>query len=119
MRPSLPHVVHVEDNLFTCSQDTQGRIGEVIKEKGPQPRGGGGLFAAHPRASVPGNHPGVGLNKYLFDMANIRDQDSWVHRRTRQVPPAKAKDLVRMAVARAALLKPLVERSWKSNSELW
>ncbi len=57
----------------------------------------------------------VGLNKYLFDMANIRNQDSWVHMNDRASATAKAKDLVRMAVARAALLKPLQERKVDIN----
>ncbi len=107
---SLPHVVHVEDNLFTCSQDTQVRMGEVIKEKG--------INRMVVAACTPLTHEAlfretlleVGLNKYLFSMANIRNQDSWVHMNDRDNATAKAKDLTRMAVARAALLKPLQER---------
>jgi heterodisulfide reductase subunit A-like polyferredoxin len=51
----------------------------------------------------------AGLNKYLFEMANIRNQDSWVHMKEPAKATEKAKDLVRMAVARASLLKPLME----------
>ena len=51
----------------------------------------------------------AGLNKYLFEMANIRDQDSWVHQNNPGLATEKAKELVKMAVARAAVLKPLTE----------
>ena len=50
------------------------------------------------------------MNKYLFEMANIRDQDSWVHQQEPERATQKAKDLVRMAVARAVRLEPLEER---------
>ena len=56
----------------------------------------------------------AGLNKYLFEMANIRNQDSWVHQKNRCLLQ-KAKDLIRMSVARASLLKPLVEKSLTVN----
>ncbi len=53
----------------------------------------------------------AGLNKYLFEMANIRDQCSWVHQNEPVAATEKAKDLVRMAVARSRLLEPLAEFS--------
>ncbi len=104
---TLPHVVHVEDNLFTCSQDTQEKMKEVIQEKGINrvvvascsPRTHEPLFQQTIRE--------VGLNTYLFDMANIRDQDTWVHQGDPVAATGKAKDLVRMAVARVSLLEPL------------
>ncbi|MGC8494447.1 MAG: NAD(P)-binding protein [Syntrophobacteraceae bacterium] len=104
---TLPNVVHVEDNLFTCSQDTQVRMTEVIKEKG--------INRVVVAACTPLTHEPLfretlleaGLNKYLFDMANIRNQDSWVHMNERTKATLKAKDLVRMSVARAALLQQL------------
>ncbi len=49
----------------------------------------------------------AGLNKYLFEMANIRDQDSWVHQGSPAMATEKAKELVQMSVARAAILKSL------------
>jgi heterodisulfide reductase subunit A2 len=112
---SLPNVVHVEDNLFTCSQDTQVRMAEVIKEKG--------INRMLVAACTPLTHEAlfretlldVGLNKYLFEMANIRNQDSWVHMNDHVKATEKAKDLVRMSVARAALLKPLQERKVDIN----
>jgi heterodisulfide reductase subunit A-like polyferredoxin len=48
-----------------------------------------------------------GLNRYLFEMANIRNQDSWVHANNPELATAKARDLVGMAVSRAVRLKPL------------
>jgi len=49
----------------------------------------------------------AGLNPYLFEMANIRNQCSWVHAKQREAATEKAKDLVRMSAARAARLRPL------------
>ena len=107
---TLPHVVHVEDNLYTCSQDTQVKISGVIEKYR--------LNRVVVAACTPLTHESmfretltdVGLNKYLFEMANIRNQDSWVHMKEPDRATAKAKDLVRMAVARASLLKPLLEK---------
>ncbi len=107
---SLPHVVFTTENLFTCSQDTQEKMKSVIQEQklnrivvaACSPRTHESLFRETLKA--------CGVNKYLFDMANIRDQDSWVHQKEPLQATDKAKDLVRMAVARAALLQPLIER---------
>ncbi len=106
---TLPNVVYVEDNLFTCSQDTQVAMMKVIEEQN--------LNRVVVAACSPLTHEAlfqetmqaVGLNKYLFEMANIRNQDSWVHMKEQDKATEKAKDLVRMAVFRASLLKPLVE----------
>jgi heterodisulfide reductase subunit A-like polyferredoxin len=103
----LPYVVHVEDNLFTCSQDTQDKMKEVILENNINrvvvascsPRTHEPLFQETIREA--------GLNKYLFEMANIRDQNTWVHMNNPDLATAKAKDLVRMAVAKAAYVEPL------------
>ncbi|MBU1053858.1 MAG: CoB--CoM heterodisulfide reductase iron-sulfur subunit A family protein [Proteobacteria bacterium] len=104
---TLPNVIHTEDNLFTCSQDTQENIKKVILEKGINrvvvascsPRTHEPLFQETIRE--------IGLNPYLFEMANIRDQNTWVHMKTPERATEKAKDLVRMAVAKAALLESL------------
>ena len=104
---TLPHVVHVEHNLFTCAQDTQDRMKSLIREH----RLNRVVVAAcSPRTHEPlfqETLQACGLNKFLFEMANIRNQDSWVHSSDPASATDKAKDLVRMAVARAALLKPL------------
>ncbi|MDI6815284.1 MAG: FAD-dependent oxidoreductase, partial [Dehalococcoidales bacterium] len=57
----------------------------------------------------------AGLNPYLFEMANIRDQCSWVHMTQPKEATKKAKDLVRMAVAKSRLLEPLYRRSLTVN----
>jgi len=107
---SLPHVAYAEENLFTCSQDTQEKMKEVIKE---QDLNRVVVASCSPRTHEPlfqETLQACGLNKYLFEMANIRDQDSWVHGDDHEGATEKAKDLVRMAVARAALLEPLEEK---------
>jgi heterodisulfide reductase subunit A-like polyferredoxin len=107
---TLPHVIHVEQNLFTCAQDTQDRMKSLIQEH----RLNRVVVAAcSPRTHEPlfqETLQACGLNKYLFEMANIRNQDSWVHSGDPASATDKAKDLVRMAVARVALLKPLTAK---------
>jgi heterodisulfide reductase subunit A-like polyferredoxin len=98
---TLPGVAFAEHNLYTCSQDTQERIRERIEEQGLNrvvvasctPRTHEPLFQETIRSA--------GLNQHLFQMANIREQDSWVHKEDHQVATDKAKELVAMAVARA------------------
>jgi heterodisulfide reductase subunit A-like polyferredoxin len=107
---TLPHVVHVEQNLFTCAQDTQDRMKSLIQEHNLNRVV---VAACSPRTHEPlfqETLQACGLNKYLFEMANIRNQDSWVHSGDPAAATDKAKDLVRMAVARAALLKPLTAK---------
>jgi len=111
----LPNVAYVEENLFTCSQDTQDKITEVIKEKG--------LNRVVVAACTPRTHEplfqetirNAGLNSYLFEMANIRNQCTWVHSSEKEKATEKSKDLVRMAVARASLLDPIVDISVDVN----
>ncbi len=104
---SLPHVVLADQNLFTCSADTQDRILEAIKEN----RLNRVVVAScSPRTHAPlfmETLQEAGLNPYLFDMANIRDQDSWVHMNQPEKALEKAKELVQMAVARVTQLEPL------------
>ncbi len=106
---TLPNVVHVEDNLYTCSQDTQAKIKDAIREH----RLNRVIVAScSPRTHEPMFRETVrqaGLNKYLFEMANIRDQCSWVHMKQKDDATEKAEDLVRMAVANARLIQPLGE----------
>ncbi len=104
---TLPGVVYAEQNLYTCSQDTQKKIREMV-EKHDLNRVV--VASCTPRTHEPlfqNTVKEAGLNKYLFEMANIRDQCSWVHRREPEAATEKAKDLVRMAVAKAAKLEPL------------
>jgi heterodisulfide reductase subunit A len=104
---TLPNVAYAEHNLYTCSEDTQKRIHEIIKENNLNrvvvasctPRTHEPLFRETVREA--------GLNIYLFEMANIRDQCSWVHMHKHEEATEKAKDLVRSIVAKTRLLKPL------------
>ncbi|MFC1994518.1 FAD-dependent oxidoreductase [Chloroflexota bacterium] len=112
---SLSNVVFVDDSLFTCSQDTQRKIKDKIEEyklnrvvvASCTPRTHEPLFQETLREA--------GLNKYLFEMANIRDQCSWVHMREPDKATEKAKDLVRMAVAKARLIRPLSQATLEVN----
>ncbi len=105
----LPGVVHVEENMFSCSQDTQDKMTEVIKEHR--------LNRVVVAACTPKTHEplfqetliNAGVNKYLFEMGNIRNQCSWVHRSEPEKATEKSKDIVRMAVGKARLLEPLTE----------
>ena len=104
---SLPYVEYVTDNLYTCSQDTQDAMAKAIQENH--------LNRVVVAACTPKTHEPLfqetliqaGLNKYLFEMTNIRNQDSWVHKDHEDLATQKAQDLVRMAVAKVALMEPL------------
>jgi heterodisulfide reductase subunit A len=105
----LPGVVLAQDNLYTCSDQGQAGIKNDIKEH----RLNRVVVAScSPRLHEPTFRKAceeAGLNKYLFEMANIREHCSWVHLHERQAATEKAKDLVKMAVAKAMLLEPSVE----------
>ena len=108
---SLPGVVYADENLFTCSQDTQEKIKEKIKE---HKLNRVVVASCSPKTHAPmfmETLEACGLNPYLFEMANIRNQDSWVHADDRDAATRKAKDLVRMSVARAVTLKTLTTKS--------
>ena len=106
---TLDNVVHVEENLYSCSADTARQISETIKEKG--------LNRVVVSACTPRTHEPVfqetlreaGINKYLFVMANVREHCAWVHSQDKEAATRKAKDTVRMAVARAVSSSPLQE----------
>lgn len=106
---TLPGVAYVEENLFTCSQDTQDKMARVIRETG--------INRVVVAACSPKTHEplfrqtmiNAGLNKHLLEMANIRNHDSWVHGSEPDRATEKAKKLVRMAVSKSLLLHPLFE----------
>ena len=106
----LPYVVYAGHDLFTCSEDSQAKMKEIIKEHN--------INRVVVASCSPNTHEPIfqqtlqesGLNKYLFEMANIRNQDSWVHGDNPKTATEKAKDLIRMAVMRAAYLRPLKEK---------
>ncbi len=104
---TLPNVVYAEANVYTCSQDTQ----KLIRDKIVQNKLNRVIVAScTPRTHEPLFKETVqesGLNPYLFEMTNIRDQCSWVHMHQPKEATEKAKDLVRSIAAKAKLLKPL------------
>ncbi len=104
---SLKHVIYCEENLHTCSKESQEIIKETIQEHQ--------LNRVVVAACTPRTHEPLfqntlkesGLNPYLFEFCNIREQCSWVHRREKERATEKAKTLIEMAVAKTRLLKPL------------
>ncbi|MEW6026344.1 MAG: FAD-dependent oxidoreductase [Planctomycetota bacterium] len=110
---TLPNVTFAEENLYTCSTDTQQHIIQMIQEHK--------LNRVIVSSCTPRTHEPLfqemmcdaGLNKYLFEMANIRDQCSWVHMDLPLEATEKAKDLVKMAVGRARYLEPLKEQTFE------
>ena len=109
---NLPGVVHAEEDTFSCSIDSISHMVETIKEKN--------LNRLVVAACTPRTHEPVfqdvlrqaGLNPYLFEMTNIREHCSWVHMGEKNRATRKAEDLVRMAVFKAGLLKPLPQLSY-------
>ena len=110
---TLPGVVFTDNNLFTCSQDTQAKIKDkILEEKLNRVV----VASCSPKTHAPmfmETLEACGLNRYLFEMANIRNQDSWVHANNPELATEKAKDLVRMAVARAITVKAT---PWQGHS---
>jgi heterodisulfide reductase subunit A len=103
---TLPHVVMVKENLYTCSETGINEIKNAIKE---EQLNRVVVASCSPRTHEPlfrESCAEAGLNPYLFEMVNIRDQCSWVHMQEREPGNEKAKDLIRMGVAKAALLQP-------------
>ncbi len=106
---TLPNVVHAQESIFACSTDNAQQIADTIKEKG--------LNRVVVAACTPRTHEPLfrdtlregGINQYFFEMANIREHCSWVHSREKEEATQKAKGIVRMAIARSALLEPLQE----------
>jgi heterodisulfide reductase subunit A len=105
----LEHVAHAEEGLFICSTDAAAQIATTIREKG--------LNRVVVAACTPRTHEPLfrdtlregGINQYFFDMANIREHCSWVHSKQKEEATRKAKDIVRMSVARTIGLEPLEE----------
>jgi heterodisulfide reductase subunit A len=106
---TLPNVVHAQEQLFSCATNSAKEITDMIKEKGLNrvvvaacsPRTLEMLFRDTLREA--------GINQYYYEMANIREHDSWVHSKEKEEATQKAKDITRMSVARAAFLQPLQE----------
>jgi len=112
----LPYVIHAERNIYTCADDSQDRIKAMIAQHR--------LNRVVVASCTPRTHEPIfrdtlrdaGLNPYLLDMANIRDQCSWVHSGDPDRATEKAIDLVRMAVGRTARLMPLKQEMAPVNN---
>jgi heterodisulfide reductase subunit A2 len=103
---TLTNVVYTKDNLYTCSEAGIAEIKNAVKE---QQLNRVVVASCSPRTHQPLFQSAcaeAGLNPYLFEMVNIRDQCSWVHMQERPNATAKAKDLIRMGVAKATFLEP-------------
>ncbi|OPX89199.1 MAG: putative glutamate synthase (NADPH) small subunit [Pelotomaculum sp. PtaB.Bin104] len=106
---TLPNVVHAEENLFICSTEAAAMLAKDIQERG--------LNRVIVAACTPRTHEPLfrdtlreaGINQYYYDMANIREHCSWVHSKEKEAATKKAKDIIRMSVARARFLEPLQE----------
>jgi heterodisulfide reductase subunit A len=106
---TLDNVVHAQESLFACSTDNAKQIADTIREKG--------LNRVVVAACTPRTHEPLfrdtcregGINQYFYEMANIREHCSWVHSKETAKATQKAKEIVRMSVARSARLEPLQE----------
>ncbi len=105
----LPDVVHAADSKYTCAEPGQQEIKNAIAEHN--------LTRVVVASCSPLMHEPTfraalteaGLNPYLLEMANLREHCSWVHAGKKKEATEKAKDLVAMAVGKAALLEPQEE----------
>jgi heterodisulfide reductase subunit A len=106
---TLPNVVHAQEQLFSCASNSIKEITDITKEKGLNrvvvaacsPRTLESLFRETLRDA--------GINQYYYEMGNIREHNSWVHSKEKEDALDKAKDIIRMSVARARHLEPLKE----------
>ena len=104
---SVPGVIYADDLMYACAPDGQEKIKQLINEHqlnrvivaSCTPRTHAPLFQDTIRE--------VGLNKYLFELADIREQCSWCHMGQKEIATRKAKEIVKMNVAKARLLQPV------------
>jgi len=106
---TLPNVVYAQEQLFSCATNSAKDITDMTKEKGLNRVI---VAACSPRTLEPlfrDTLREAGINQYYFQMANIREHNSWVHQKEKDEATQKAKDIIRMSVARACRLEPLQE----------
>jgi len=106
---TLPNVVYAQEQLFSCATNSAKEITDMIKEKGLNRVV---VAACSPRTLEPlfrDTLREAGINQYYYEMANIREHNSWVHSKEKEEATKKAHDLIRMSVARACHLEPLQE----------
>jgi heterodisulfide reductase subunit A len=104
---TLPNVVYAQEQLFSCATNCAKEITDIIEEKGLNRVV---VAACSPRTLEPLFRDTVreaGINQYFYEMANIREHNSWVHSKEPEDATQKAKDITRMSVARACHLEPL------------
>ncbi|MGA2105871.1 MAG: FAD-dependent oxidoreductase, partial [Methanoregula sp.] len=108
---TLPNVAYVDNYKYMCSMPGQAVISKAVKENHLT---GVVVSACSPRLHEPTFRTATkeaGLNPFRFEMANIREQNSWVHMHDREGSTEKAKDAIRIAVAKAALLQDLFPKT--------
>jgi heterodisulfide reductase subunit A len=106
---TLPNVTYATEQLFSCATNAAGEITEMAMEKGLNRVV---IAACSPRTLEPlfrDTLREAGINQYYCEMANIREHNSWVHSKEKEDATQKAKDIIRMSVARAYHLEPLKE----------
>jgi len=106
---TLPHVVYAKEQIFSCATNSAKEIADIAKEKGLNRVV---VAACSPRTLEPlfrDTLREAGINQYYFEMANIREHNSWVHSKEKDAATQKARDIIRMSVARACHLEPLQE----------
>jgi heterodisulfide reductase subunit A len=106
---TLPDVVYAQEQLFSCATNSAREITDMAKEKGLNRVV---IAACSPRTLEPlfrDTLREAGINQYYCEMANIREHNSWVHSKEKEAATQKAKDIIRMSVARARHLEPLQE----------
>jgi len=106
---TLPNVVYAQEQLFSCANNCAKEIADMAKEKGLNRVV---VAACSPRTLEPlfrDTLREAGINQYYYDMANIREHCSWVHSKEKEEATEKAKDIIRMSVARACHLEALQE----------
>ncbi len=106
---TLPNVVFAQEQIFSCATNSAREITDMIKEKGLNRVV---VAACSPRTLEPlfrDTLREAGINQYFYDMANIREHNSWVHSKEPETATQKAKDIIRMSVARVCHLEPLQE----------
>ena len=106
---TLPNVVHAQEQLFSCATNSAKQITDVTRELGLNRVI---VAACSPRTLEPLFRDTVreaGINQYYYEMANIREHNSWVHSKEKEEATQKAKDIIRMSVARSRQLRPLQE----------
>jgi heterodisulfide reductase subunit A len=106
---TLPNVAYAQEQLFSCASNCAKEITDMINEKGLNRVV---VAACSPLTLEPlfrDTLREAGINQYYYEMANIREHNSWVHSKEKEEATEKAKDIIRMSVARACQLEPLQE----------